>query len=271
MSTQGSMLHFFSIAVVTETKAKGSDHIAAMPIEALPRLKGEVGKIKKELKVTGSDVNGNEVKSAIIAGGAIPAEWIPLGQSNRMTAPDVVKGEMVLLIRYSDTDTYYWTPMKRQSALRRLETVLYAFSNLASGVKAFTKATSYWFEVSTHEKYIHLHTSANDGEVCEYDVSIDCKQGVVTITDSLGTMFRLDSQNGKVGMKGLQLAVIEAETTVVTNNLKVGGSIESVGSITSGGTIAAGGEVTSGGQVKGTAFIPSAVSVSVSKPNDVVE
>lgn len=224
-------LSLYSLGIVTEDKPDGTDIILVTPIEILNiqesgLIKDNLKTYKSELKDINNKVDKVELKSTNI----VRAKWIPFGHSNRISAPDVVKNETVILFKYGNVDEFYWTTIFREPSLRRLEKVLYAFSDLPSGIKAFDKSTSYWLEVDTKGKKVHFHTSNNDGEFTPYDIIIDTKSGVFIITDNKDNKIVMDAANSTIIIKSPNI-ILDGDVTI-TGSLKVGGSIDT-SSITS--------------------------------------
>lgn len=196
-----SQLKPYSLGIITEHKEFGSDIAYMTPIEDFSLEEGKIVENTRDMNVKLPDIN-SVMRTAKLKGSAIiPAKWIPYGESNRDTAPDVRKNETVMIYRFGDTQEYYWTTYLREPELRRLEHVRYAFSNKPTGIDAYDSDSSYWIEYSTKEKRIKLHTSDNDGEVCRYDVTIKTDVGTVTIEDSLGNFQHLDSPAGLLHAK----------------------------------------------------------------------
>lgn len=191
-----SGLQFYSLGIVSKDKVRGDDCIEAMPIEKLPLELGDVGGQTKQKQSSLPNQHG-VTKSASVKGGAVlVAKWIPFGDSNRETPPDVVSGETVMIWSYADTNDYYWTTTFREPSLRRQETVRYVYSNQPSGRAKYGEDTSYWLEWSTDDKHIRLHTSINDGEPAMYDLTINTKEGSIELKDDLGNSIFLDSVRG---------------------------------------------------------------------------
>lgn len=213
---RGSALELYSLGAVTENKVIGSDIIVVTPIEDFAFEDGFLADIKKKYKVTIPDAIGRTKKADIEGKVTIEARWIPFGHSNRMSAPDVVKNETVVIFRYGSNDTYYWTSIFREPSLRRLEKAHYAWSNIrdAIGKKIFDRLTSYWMEVSTFDKWIWLKTNTNDGEPFGYDVKIDTKNGVVTIKDTAGEFIEFNSATGTLSAKMNTRILLDAPTIV---------------------------------------------------------
>lgn len=198
MDEDKSSLRRYSLGIVTVNKEDGSDYIKVTPIELLSFENGPLSDNKRDYEVKGSDIKGVERQSSVEGENTVVAKWIPDGNDNRITAPDVIAGETVQLYKYADSEEIYWKTLFREPELRRLETVHYAYSNMRSGLTPFNKETSYWVEISTKEKHIKIHTSKNDGEACEYDISIDTERGILRIQDDLGNFLNLDSPNGNL-------------------------------------------------------------------------
>ena len=198
-----SALELYSLGAVTETKVYGKDIIKVTPIEDFAFEDGFLSEIKRKHNVSIPDSIGRTKKADVEGGVVIEAKWIPFGHSNRISAPDVVKNETVILFRFGSNDTYYWTSIFREPSLRRLEKVLYAWSNIKDGIgkKVFDRMTSYWMEVSTFDKWVWLRTNKNDGEPFAYDVKIDTKNGKIEIKDDAGEYIEFNSATGTLSVK----------------------------------------------------------------------
>ncbi len=228
-----SGLKLYSLGIVAVTKDKGSDAIKVTPIEVLTLGNKKLSEEKNNYKVEMPDAKGIKRSSEIESESMLIAKWIPFGHSNRLTPPDVVAGETVILFRFADTEEYYWTTIFREPKLRRLETVNYGYCNIPQGLEPFDKQTSYWFEVSTDQKYIKLHTSKNDGEPYEYDITLDTEKGNLLIDDNAGNSIELNSEQNKLSILTntdvyikSPTVTIEAETTHITGNVQVDGNLK---------------------------------------------
>lgn len=191
-----SKFQFYSLGIIVEDKALGSDIVTVYPVEDLPNINGKIGDYKQEFKSNFPDSRGVAKTSTIESKATVKAKWVPLSNSNRMTSPDVIKNETVMLFKFSDTEDMYWTTLFREPGIRRRETVCYMFGNLKAPLKTWDKKTSYWFEVSTIDKHVKLHTSSSDGEPYEYDITIDTKEGFLEIKDDVGNSILMDSKQG---------------------------------------------------------------------------
>lgn len=221
-----SNLKLYSLGIVVETKPQGTDIIMVSPIEVLNIQ--SPGDIKnKDTKFEGSlkNVDSKNFKTELNAKNYLKAKWLPFGQSNRITAPDVVANETVVLFKYGDVDEYYWITIFREVELRRLETVLYGFSNIKGGISAFDKSTSYWLEVDTKNKSVKFHTAMNDGEYTEYDIIINTKKGTLTITDKKKNYIHLDSQADHLITNTNSKTTINSPEIILNGNVTITGNV----------------------------------------------
>lgn len=196
-----SKLQFYSLGVVAANKALSSMTVEITPVEEFPMLDGQLTDDKQEYKADTVDNTGASKSTSVDSTVTIKATWLPINNSNRRTAPDVRRGEKVVLYKFADTDKYWWNTLFNDSVLRRLETVIYAFSDNAKEGPPDTAESTYFLEVSTHRKIMHVHTSKSDGEPFAYDVQINAKDGIVTITDDVGNFFVLNSRDKRLTMQ----------------------------------------------------------------------
>jgi len=222
LKEQISELKLYSLGIVTEHKPEGTDYILVTPIEKINiQESGYINDIERTYKSTLKDIDGKEDKQEIKATNKIRAKWIPFGHSNRITAPDVRAGETVILFKFGDVDEYYWTTIFREPSIRKLENVLYAFSNIKGGTTAFDKSTSYWLQVDTIHKKVHFHTADNDGENTCYDIDIDTKNGTLVITDNKGEVIQIDTQSNSININSNKEINISASTVNIKASKEV--------------------------------------------------
>ena len=249
-------LHMSSVGIVAEDRKINSNIIKVYPIEYLPNFDGELIPTEASLNSAGVDLNDNEYSVTLNVTNVIEANWLSLA-TNRETAPDVVKGEQVILWSYADAEGYYWTSMGRDDNLRKLETVVYTFSDIPnnSGEQIKGQNNQYTVEVSTHGKHITVKTCKNDKEPFAYTLQINAKDGCVFLTDDASNFIILDSKNTNIKAKNkngtvMSLNKSDMHISAPNNidiksgnnyNLKAGGSVNiesgSQMSISSGSTM----------------------------------
>lgn len=189
---------FYGLCYVVADKPEDSYDIDVMLVSLIPDTKGDL------TSNTSSNLNMVDSKgqhTAIVANSSnnITATWLPDGEQNRISAPDVCKGDIVEVYSINGTDEYYWKVYAHNISLRKREKVLYWFSNKAGTGGSETDA--YFLLVDTRNKNIHLHTANNDGEACSYDVMLDTRAGVFMLKDSLNNSLELDSVGGILDTK----------------------------------------------------------------------
>lgn len=195
---QVSKFNIYSIGYAAENKALDSKDVNIFPAEVLPYADGEIIFEPIVLECSGTDYFGEKYTVKVKTSLSIKSTWLQFG-SNRQTAPDIRRGEKVLLWRYADTDKYYWTTLGMDDAIRRLETVVYAWSNVKDeDVKVLTPDNSYYIEISTHKKHVTFSTCKSDGEPFAYQFQFNTKDGAVTITDDVENFIQLDSQERRL-------------------------------------------------------------------------
>lgn len=193
-----SKLQFYSLGIVAINKPASSHLIEVTAVEEFPLLDGEITDNIEKYKTEFKDAQNEPFNLELKTTATIKAKWLPINNSNRRTSPDVRRGEHVILYRFADTDEYWWNTLQNDNTLRRLETVIYSFNNLKVENIEDTADTSYWLEVSTHKKLIHVHTSKNDGEPFAYDIQINAKEGKLVITDDANNFIVIDSKDSLI-------------------------------------------------------------------------
>lgn len=199
--------------------------------EALPYSHGEVNSINKTQKVNTKDSNNKSLNAEIKIGSSIKAMWLQR-EPNRVTAPNMRRGERVLIWRLGQSDKYYWEPYAADNHLRKLETVIWLFSATQKENEELDISNCYMLEVNTHSKRVRLQTSKSNGEAFEYIINLDTQEGKFTLTDNVNNRIQLDSSqdritlSNKVGsffnMKGTEITMnADTSITMKTNTFRV--------------------------------------------------
>lgn len=208
-----SLFHIYGVGYAAENKKQSTVLLEVYIPEIAGYADGEITADKEIVEVSGVDAFGNSYSVKCASSNSIKASWIPFG-SNRKTAPDVRRGERVVIYRYADTDMFYWSETGLDEHLRRLETVIYTFSNTKDEtVKELTPDNSWYVEFSTHKKMITLKTNKNDGEQVEYGFQFNINSGKVLLADDLGNYFELDSFNRVLTLKNADESVLALDKT----------------------------------------------------------
>lgn len=198
-----SKLRFYSAGIVASNKKLSEKTVEITPIEDLPHTDGNISSQQSEYKAKAVDGSGAAYEAELKTTVTVNATWLSLSCSNRITAPDVRRGELVMLYQFGDADKYYWTTLREDIKLRKLETVIYAFSATQDESKDATSDTTYYLEISTHKKIVHFHTCKADGEPFAYDIQLNTKEGFLAICDDVGNYVSMDSTNRRLEMKNI--------------------------------------------------------------------
>lgn len=204
-----SKLRFYSLGLVAVNKNLKLDTIEVTPIEDFPMLDGEITDNREKYSANALDASGAATNVEVDTTATIKAKWLPISNSNRKTSPDVRRGETVVLYKFADSDAYWWNTLFDDNNLRRLETVIYAFSNNSKEGPVNDSDSTYFLEVSTHRKIIHIHTSKSDGEPFSYDVQINAKEGRIVITDDVGNFIVLNSADKRITVQNVSESTID--------------------------------------------------------------
>lgn len=208
-----SQLKIYSLGTVAANKPLSSKEISVTPIENTPMVDGELTDTQSTYKAEAEDSAGAAYSLELTTANVITATWLPLGSSNRMTAPDVRRGALVALYQFANSDKFWWTTLTDDMKLRKLETVVYAFSGTTNEDADATSDNMYFLEVSTHQKLVHFHTSKANGEPFMYDIQINTKDGFIQIQDDAGNYFQFNSKERQLEMVNSDGSKVEINKT----------------------------------------------------------
>lgn len=159
---------------------------------------GEITAHRTVLKTDGVDYRGNPYTVEIVTANTIEAIWRSSG-GNRVTPPDIRRGERVDIWQYENIDKYYWVANDDDGHLRRLETATWAFSNTQDeNTKEIDETNSYNVQVSTHQKQINVNTTMSDGEPFTHHIQIDTKNGNMHYRDSAGNYIQVEAGSNTI-------------------------------------------------------------------------
>lgn len=207
---------FHSYGVVAVNKPLSSMEIEVTPMEELTMTDGELTDNISTQNFKGTSSDGTSFETTVKSSATITARWLAFG-SNRATAPDVRRGEKVAIYKFGDADKYYWGSLEYDAKLRKLETVIFMFSDTRDEDAEATKDNTYYLEISSHSKIVHFHTSKSDGEPYTYDVMFDLKEGVFSLRDDLENIIFLSSAEKRIAMKNASGSFID----LIDKNLNI--------------------------------------------------
>lgn len=200
-----SLFKMFSVGYVAVDKERGSPFIRVVPVETIPQLDGTINEEINSFSYRGFNGDGESVQGNVSITNAIMAEWYgDAGQ--RVTVPDVVKGETVEIYRYADADRYYWRPNGRKRHLRKEETVTLCVGATPQDKTdtVLNQGNSYQITVSGHDGHITLSTSKANGEKVAYVTKWDPSNGLFTWKDDRGQVIQVNSMTNLIVLQNKQ-------------------------------------------------------------------
>lgn len=211
-------------AIVTKDKEEDAYEVEVHLVEAMPSLEGDYNEVENK-NFSYVDANNQTVSVQKDKSKTITAKWIGLYNSNRISAPDVVIGEMVYIFQEGGNDEYFWASTSMN--MRKKEKVIYSYANKNdSMVNEESGDKQYYLVVDTKNKEIVLHTDSSDGEYTTYDIVINTKDGKVAIKDGKNNYIELDSSNDTytLNMNNNYLGVVTNNYDINCNNFSVNNS-----------------------------------------------
>lgn len=182
-----------AMGISAENKTLGVLTLKVTPHEKLSMMDGEVADKVDTVQYNGVNSRGEAQAGTSFVGQTIEAYWLP--ESNRVTAPDIRRGERISLWQFAGNDKWYWQDMGLDKDQRRLETVTYAISADPSAPMAADLSNCYFLEISGHNKTVTFSTSKSNGEIVKYNTQYDMANGHVVTEDDLGNYNLFDSKN----------------------------------------------------------------------------
>ena len=215
-----SKLSLYSLAIVVSDLNQSGWSIECVPTEVLTTASGTLKEDDdSEISEDIEDAKGEKVSVTFKKSSTITATWISFGNYNRATAPDVCRGEVVLLLRYAGEDKFFWMPLFSQFDLRKKETVMYAYSNKDSQVESEDELRTnlYYTQFDTINKLVKLHTATNDGESSGYDIEVNTGDGILSIADTNDNVLNWNSVDGTLQWSMTKDITITTDTNIELN------------------------------------------------------
>lgn len=211
-----SQLTLYSLGIAAENLTIGQRTLQVTPIEHLNFVDGELKSNPTNDTVTGQDADGNSTQTKVITDNSLEATWLPF-HSNRHTAPNIRRGERVLLWRFANQDKYYWTELGLDHKYRKLETVTYVFNATQNESDDTTNFENcYYVEVSTHKGTITLKTSKANKEKTAHTVQFNPMAGTFTFADDLGQVIFVDSVKHVIHLANADQSQITLDKQIIT-------------------------------------------------------
>lgn len=190
-----SNYHPISLGRVVANKERDSFLVKIHPFEIIPHAPEELDDSTVDRKKEGIDHVGKKYSVTVVEQSWLEAEWI--GKTYFEKAPDVAKGELVMVYRSGDSDSFYWDVFGRNDSHRKQEDVVISFSakkDYDPGEPVPKDETnSYRFRINTYDKFVEFTTSEDNGEVTTYKMRFDMAEGTFELVDKETNRFYLNT------------------------------------------------------------------------------
>lgn len=255
-----SRFRLFCIATVAEPKETVSSAIIQVTLDEIhPFEDGDKISSEEKYITHGEDRSGNPYSSTISVDKAVPAIWLRAG--NRVTAPDVIRGEKVQIWRNDYDENLYWTELGAGEAFqrRKKETIVYAVAADSSPDEKteHTSENCYTLTLSGHKKIIVLDMPKVPGAKGHMRITLDQEGGVINseiigvcsvkmssegnINASINGGAEFDMDQGDITFRFDSIKFEGGEAEFNIGNSKWAGGITHKGDITNTGTISSNG------------------------------
>jgi hypothetical protein len=242
-----SKFKHYSMGIAAVDYVTGDDTLEIFLSEHLSDYSGYIADKDRKKDLLGGDSLsslGGVLTGKLDRSVTIHARWLKDGNDNRVSPPNVKKGETLNVYKFGDTDRYYWTTALNETNVRKQESVAYAVSNETKHGATVTDKNSYWTKIDTINKKVKIiKTNKNDGEPAAWDIDINTKTGVLFIEDDRGN---------RIEIKDKSITLSSGTVNVNANNinLKAGNTVLSGGNVVFDSTCSFNKSVTMNGNAK---------------------
>lgn len=215
MVQQVTLFQPYSIGQVSVPKKRGSRFIHALAVEIASGTDGEVTYAPEQEIVEGVDSEGATYQVKMTSSRDLECEWLPM-EGNRVTPPDVQRGELVMIYRMGDTTQYFWTCMGLRNHLRTLESVITMYGatpNLSGNGLSFENC--YYSMFSPLDGHITFSTSKANGEMFKYTFQINTKDSFAAISDDGGNYMEMNSKDTRVMLRNADDSYVRVEKQII--------------------------------------------------------
>lgn len=200
-----SLLKIYSMGVVAADRKPNSSKIEVRPVEQIFMDSVSVDDGMAEVEIKHASSNGEDIVKLKI-GKSVPALWWKFN-SNRVSPPDVKKGDQVIIYRMGETDLYFWVDLNNMN-VKDVENVYYAWAADKNNRMADDLSNAWMFNVDTVNGTFTFRTSKSNGEKYAYMIQGNCRTGSLNVKDDIKNGFYLNSEESDVGMYNSYLSKV---------------------------------------------------------------
>lgn len=213
-----SIFHLTSIGRAAENLERNEHMLNVLMNESALGTDGELNFDPKVMEGSYENEHGETIVVEGMVAREVECQWLPT-DDNRLTPPDIRRGELVEVWRQGDSDKYYWRSMALRNDMRSLESVIYAWGatpELGGHKQDLSKC--YIMSVSAHDKHVTIRTSKANEELYAYTIQINTKESAVYIVDDDGQMIELDSRERRLQLINKDNSFVKVEKKFIELN-----------------------------------------------------
>lgn len=188
---KASVFHMFSIGEVANNPAYDDPVIWVYPTEKRFGIDEETLHNPQKEEFTFTDFEGNERQGSTVNNTAIQVTWMRRN-SNRVTPPNVRRGDEVEIWRLGDSDQYFWVDTGNAN-VKRVERVIFVYSADPNAPTKGDFTNAYVVEISPVDGQMGVHTSTANGEPFTWDIQVDTAGGRFAVESDNGESVLIDS------------------------------------------------------------------------------
>lgn len=210
---------YIGVGVVAENSILGrEEEIHVFLQDTFPNARGKLELNPQEFKTKGVDSRGKSYNQKVLSSSTVTCYWLS-ENSNRITPPQVMKGETVSVYRFNGSDKLYWKPLNQHMNRRVQETVVeaYAAKPLEAGKNPVesTPENSYSRTVDTVNGIIEMRMSKANGEMSAWVLQMNGKSGILTLSDQQGNVIQIDTGKTCIDIKNKDGSHIQLDKQVI--------------------------------------------------------
>lgn len=211
MEYSSSLYRKVSVGTVVQDKNDGSPFISVYMKEMLPFHTGNITDDVVNIVRNGIDMDGVAYNVTLQRTLAVKAQW--KRTPNRITSPNVRAGMDVEIWEAGNSGKYFWVEMGGNDHLKRQESVTYGWNASGTPITENEPSTSenkYTATVDTKNGFAEFKTTMANGEKAMYRFQINGKDGHATLTDHLGNIIQISSEDNGLSFTNADKTTINA-------------------------------------------------------------
>lgn len=194
------------------------DQILVFLNEQFPNSSGQLEVNPEIFTTSGNDSKGKHYTIRQNTESTITATFLNR-DTNRITAPQVQKGERVLVYQFDNDKTYYWEPANLDNHKRVQEAVVHAYAAKkptdGKDLVPTTPENSYTTTVDGINGLIEQRMTEANGEVSPWLTQYDAKNGNMVITDQKGNIIQINTKETTIEIVNADRSHIQLKRDVI--------------------------------------------------------